>query len=66
MGNRSIGTAAAGGMLIGPVFGVLVIPGLYVLFSPRNLHDDKVKAPEEPAGHPALTLVPATHGVETL
>jgi HAE1 family hydrophobic/amphiphilic exporter-1 len=32
MGNRSIGTAAAGGMLIGTVFGVLVIPGLYVLF----------------------------------
>ncbi|RFM31671.1 efflux RND transporter permease subunit [Chitinophaga silvisoli] len=33
MGNRSIGTAAAGGMLIGTVFGVLVIPGLYVLFA---------------------------------
>ncbi|ULQ57746.1 efflux RND transporter permease subunit [Flavihumibacter rivuli] len=33
MGNRSIGTAAAGGMLIGTVFGVLVIPGLYFLFA---------------------------------
>ncbi|WP_212006275.1 efflux RND transporter permease subunit [Chitinophaga sp. HK235] len=33
MGNRSIGTAAAGGMLIGTVFGVLIIPGLYVLFA---------------------------------
>jgi hydrophobe/amphiphile efflux-1 (HAE1) family protein len=33
MGNRSIGTAAAGGMLIGTLFGVLVIPGLYVLFA---------------------------------
>ncbi|OMP77731.1 efflux RND transporter permease subunit [[Flexibacter] sp. ATCC 35208] len=33
MGNRSIGTAAAGGMLIGTVFGVVVIPGLYVLFA---------------------------------
>ncbi|OLY93046.1 hydrophobe/amphiphile efflux-1 (HAE1) family protein [Cnuella takakiae] len=32
MGNRSIGTAAAGGMLIGTVFGLLLIPGLYVLF----------------------------------
>lgn len=32
IGNRSIGTAAAGGMLIGTVFGVLIIPGLYVLF----------------------------------
>lgn len=33
LGNRSIGTAAAGGMLIGTIFGVLVIPGLYVLFA---------------------------------
>ncbi len=33
MGNRSIGTAAAGGMLIGTVFGVIIIPGLYVLFA---------------------------------
>ena len=33
MGNRSIGVAAAGGMLIGTVFGVIVIPGLYVLFA---------------------------------
>lgn len=33
LGNRSIGTAAAGGMLIGTVFGVFLIPGLYVLFA---------------------------------
>ena len=33
IGNRSIGTAAVGGMLIGTIFGVLVIPGLYVLFT---------------------------------
>ena len=33
MGNRSIGTAAAGGMLTGTLFGVIVIPGLYVLFA---------------------------------
>ncbi len=32
-GNRSIGTAAAGGMLTGTLFGVLLIPGLYVLFA---------------------------------
>ncbi|TCC96606.1 efflux RND transporter permease subunit [Pedobacter hiemivivus] len=30
--NRSIGTAAAGGMLIGTVFGVFVIPVLFVVF----------------------------------
>jgi HAE1 family hydrophobic/amphiphilic exporter-1 len=33
IGNRSIGTAAAGGMFIGTVFGLLIIPGLYILFA---------------------------------
>jgi len=33
IGNRTIGTAAAGGMLFGTVFGVIVIPGLYVAFA---------------------------------
>ncbi len=32
IGNRTIGTAAAGGMLFGTIFGVLVIPGLYFIF----------------------------------
>src|SRR6185312_1336008 len=32
IGNRTIGTTAAGGMLIGTAAGVLVIPGLYYLF----------------------------------
>jgi hydrophobic/amphiphilic exporter-1 (mainly G- bacteria), HAE1 family len=31
-GNRSIGTGAVGGMLIGTVFGVFVIPVLFVVF----------------------------------
>lgn len=33
MGNRSIGMASVGGMLIGTVFGVILIPGLYILFT---------------------------------
>ncbi len=33
LGNRSIGTAAAGGMLIGTILGIILIPGLYVLFA---------------------------------
>jgi len=33
MGNRSIGTAAAGGMLFGTLFGIVIIPGLYVVFA---------------------------------
>lgn len=33
LGNRSIGTAAAGGMFFGTVFGVVLIPGLYAIFA---------------------------------
>lgn len=49
MGNRSIGTAAAGGMLIGTIFGVLVIPGLYVLFASLTAgrQTDKPRVSEE-------------------
>lgn len=32
IGNRTIGTAALGGMLLGTVIGVLLIPGLYYIF----------------------------------
>jgi len=33
VGNRTIGSAAGGGMLIGTLCGVLLIPGLYYLFA---------------------------------
>jgi HAE1 family hydrophobic/amphiphilic exporter-1 len=33
IGNRTIGTTGAGGMLVGTVIGVLIIPGLYYLFA---------------------------------
>ncbi len=33
VGNRTIGTAAAGGMLFGTIFGVIIIPGLYWVFA---------------------------------
>ncbi|GAB2567372.1 efflux RND transporter permease subunit [Spirosoma areae] len=33
LGNRSIGAAAAGGMFTGTVFGLLLIPGLFVFFT---------------------------------
>jgi len=32
LGNRSIGTTAVGGMIVGTLVGVILIPGLYVLF----------------------------------
>lgn len=33
IGNRTIGGSALGGMLIGTLFGVIVIPGLYYIFA---------------------------------
>jgi HAE1 family hydrophobic/amphiphilic exporter-1 len=47
MGNRTIGTAAAGGMLFGTVFGVLIIPGLYYIFGRLAEKKQLVKNEEE-------------------
>ncbi|HEY9258764.1 efflux RND transporter permease subunit [Chitinophaga sp.] len=47
LGNRTIGTAAAGGMLFGTVFGVLVIPGLYYIFGKLAEGHALVKDEEE-------------------
>ncbi|MGB4772047.1 MAG: efflux RND transporter permease subunit [Chitinophagaceae bacterium] len=33
VGNRTIGAAALGGMLLGTVFGVIIVPGLYYIFA---------------------------------
>jgi HAE1 family hydrophobic/amphiphilic exporter-1 len=33
IGNRTIGASALGGMLLGTVLGVVVVPGLYYLFA---------------------------------
>ncbi len=49
IGNRTIGTTGAGGMLLGTVVGVLVIPGLYYIFGKladgRKLLQDEVDEP---------------------
>lgn len=44
MGNRSIGTASAGGMLMGTIFGLILIPGLYVIFASIAEHNKSKKA----------------------
>jgi HAE1 family hydrophobic/amphiphilic exporter-1 len=33
IGNKTIGASALGGMLLGTIFGVIVIPGLYYIFA---------------------------------
>jgi HAE1 family hydrophobic/amphiphilic exporter-1 len=43
IGNRTIGATATGGMLLGTVLGVLVIPGLYVIFATLDVKRSKKK-----------------------
>jgi HAE1 family hydrophobic/amphiphilic exporter-1 len=49
IGNRTIGTTGVGGMLVGTVIGVLLIPGLYYIFARiadgRKLLKDEVDQP---------------------
>lgn len=40
IGNNTIGATAAGGMILGTVIGVIVLPGLYIIFAALN---DKYK-----------------------
>lgn len=47
VGNRTIGSAAAGGMLLGTVFGVILIPGLYYLFAKISEKNILVKNEDE-------------------
>jgi hydrophobic/amphiphilic exporter-1 (mainly G- bacteria), HAE1 family len=48
-GNRSIGVSAVGGMLFGTFLGVLLVPGLYVLFQNigERLSGQKIKDVEK-------------------
>ena len=54
LGNRSIGTAAAGGMLVGTLVGIFLVPGLYMLFEAletkmkRKKHNDSKKNETQP------------------
>ncbi|MCU0424002.1 MAG: efflux RND transporter permease subunit [Candidatus Kapabacteria bacterium] len=51
IGNRTIGSAAAGGMVFGTVFGVIVVPGLYVVFaSIEERRNTKHRKEELPLG----------------
>lgn len=56
IGNRTIGTASAGGMLLGTLVGVLVIPGLYYLLATiagdnKMLEDETDEPVSEVFGH---------------
>jgi Cation/multidrug efflux pump len=43
LGNRSIGTAAAGGMFIGTAVGIFLVPGLYLIFESLSVRLNRNK-----------------------
>ncbi|TDQ79843.1 efflux RND transporter permease subunit [Sphingobacterium yanglingense] len=47
LGNRTIGTAAAGGMLFGTIIGILLIPGLYYIFAKISVGKQLIKNEED-------------------
>jgi HAE1 family hydrophobic/amphiphilic exporter-1 len=55
IGNRTIGTAAAGGMLIGTVVGIVLIPGLFYVFESISAYLKKEAESDERGGE----LVPS-------
>jgi HAE1 family hydrophobic/amphiphilic exporter-1 len=56
IGNRTIGASALGGMLLGTLMGVIVIPGLYYIFGSwaegKKLIRGEEDEPLSEAGHP--------------
>lgn len=57
VGNRTIGISALGGMLVGTLFGVVLVPGLYVIFGKwaegKPFIQDESALPLTEAGHHA-------------
>jgi HAE1 family hydrophobic/amphiphilic exporter-1 len=68
IGNRTIGTAGAGGMLTGTLIGVLVIPGLYYVFGKiadgRKLLGDESDAPLSELFEPGQHYAPDENDCE--
>jgi len=59
IGNRTIGTTAVGGMLLGTVIGVLVIPGLYYIFG--QITDNSGKFIQDEVDEPLSEIVEQHH-----
>ncbi len=47
IGNRTIGSSALGGMLFGTIFGVIIVPGLYLIFGTIASKSKLIKGEDE-------------------
>ncbi|MFQ3574895.1 MAG: efflux RND transporter permease subunit [Cytophagales bacterium] len=60
VGNKTIGASALGGMLIGTVFGVIVVPGLFYIFGKlaegRGFYKEEDDEPHDPEHHDARSI----------
>jgi HAE1 family hydrophobic/amphiphilic exporter-1 len=54
-GNRSIGVSAVGGMVFGTLFGILIIPGLYVIF--QSIGEKLKRKKSEEVAYPGETAI---------
>ena len=61
IGNRTIGSTGVGGMLVGTIVGVLVIPGLYYLFGKLDGGRKLLKGDAAPSAGNHDTHKPDTH-----
>jgi hydrophobic/amphiphilic exporter-1 (mainly G- bacteria), HAE1 family len=61
-GNRSIGVSAVGGMLFGTLFGILIIPGLFVIFQQlgEKLSKHKIEESDSPDEGDSLNTTPVS------
>jgi hydrophobic/amphiphilic exporter-1 (mainly G- bacteria), HAE1 family len=62
VGNRTIGASALGGMLLGTIFGVIVVPGLYFVFGTLSGRKSLIRDEEDkPLTEPHPHSVPQAH-----
>ncbi|MCS6824370.1 MAG: efflux RND transporter permease subunit [Cytophagaceae bacterium] len=58
VGNRTIGSSALGGMLLGTLIGVLIVPGLYYIFGSLALKEKLINDSDVARSHNAEALAP--------